>query len=292
MPFDNDNINSVPVDFDGFGLNSDNEGRQGEDGGNGIGDFWNDDRTKGLRDNLGLKNKPQNNDSEGISQSEFEQFMQFKEAVKAKNPRALFKLAGMDGAEALTALPGVMQDDQVATLSQSLEQLKAENAQMREWVETQKKQSTEQEKSAKTEQAKARVKELFARDEFALINEYEQFDSVWEAGREFAQKHKRPPSKTDWMNLAVLVENSLRDQARSIREKQIPVEKLDLQSILGGNSDAKPPINPTSDANTGYRPTLNNGGSPQVRPAQNDDGILDRDQRRARALEAARRYRG
>ena len=272
------------VDLESLGLS--NQSTTGQ--GNGDQSFWSSNEGKSFKESLGLKPKEQDQHQaqSGISNEDFQAFLQFQKAKQNKDIKGALSLAGIDPADALTLIPSLTADDNVSALTREIEQLKAKLNESSSWVQEQQKTQEQQQQQAKVKSAQERVYGLLEREEFGLINSYNMRDTVWNAGREFAQKHSRPPNQREWLELAVSVENSLRDQARSIREATIPLDKLDLEGILGGSNK---PQQPSGEQSTN-KPILNNNYTGHT--SARDDSDMSREARIARALEAARKVRG
>ena len=280
-----DNIENV--DLESLGLSSQSTSGQGN---RGQSDFWSSDEGRGFKESLGIKPRQQQdaNANSEISNDDFQAFLAFQKARNGKDVKSVLELAGIAPSDALAMIPSLSADDNVNALNREIEQLKAQLNESSSWVKEQKQTQEQQAKQAKVEGAQKRVYGLLERDEFKLVNGYNMQETVWNAGREFAQRHNRPPNQKEWLELAVSVENSLREQARSIREAQIPLDKLDLEGILGGSN--QPHQQQSSNQSLNNKPTLNNNYTQQT--STRDDSDNSREARIARALEAARRIRG
>ena len=282
MTFDSDNLGGSPVGLEDLGLGdsiSDSHGNKGS----GATDFWGDDKSD-LRKSLGLNNEPEPTET-SITQDEYDEYLKFKKAKESGDLKTLLELG--QGAK------GSQKDDNAQSLHSEIESLKQQLAEVGQWKTDKQKAEEQQKQQEKISGVQAKVKELVNSEQFSLVDKYGHFDTVWMAGKNFAKEMQRAPTKNEWLKIAVDVENSLRKEAKGIRELDIPLEELDLSGVLGVNSDTNAPQKPASNAHQGInRPTIRNGDTAQTAPKAAGDvdmSVEARRERAARALAALRR---
>lgn len=282
MNFNNGNLDSSPVSLEDFGLGDSIGTPCGNKKEKGIADFWSGNKSA---DSVSTESESE----DSITQEEFQEYLAFKKAKEGRDFRALLELGQIDPSDAYAQLPALSRDDSVQSLHSEVERLKQQLAEVGQWKSEKQKAEEYQQQRQQYTAKQSQVKELLDSDKFQLIDKYDHFQTVWDAGKRYAEQTGKSPTKRQWQEMARDVENSLRREVRQLREADIPLDELDLESVFGAPSDNQnAPQKPASNAYQGLnnRPTIRNSDASQTAPKSSSNVDMSVEARRERAMKA------